>query len=274
MKRLSRDAAALLAGAMACGLASGAFAARPAHGRAAAGDISGVWMVEPAYYLGARLSPQPVLTTQAQEQRRRRAAATAAGYVRSVGNMLCQGGGGPALSMIRSPFEVMQGFGRLTFIFETETFNQPRTVYLNEAAQPDNIFPSANGHSIGRWDGRTLVVDTVGFNGRSSFPGGVPASEKAHIVERLSVSGDGKVLTDEITMTDPASLAEPWTIALKYDRQPDTEERFEVACEPDLEAFKTLDLNALKDADPEVARLIDPSTRPTDPALKIAKPNS
>ncbi|MEI9890433.1 MAG: hypothetical protein WDN45_07335 [Caulobacteraceae bacterium] len=100
------------------------------------------------------------------------------------------------------------------------------------------------------------------------------ASEQAHIVERLSVSKDGKVLSDEITMTDPVSLAQPWTTTLKYDREADTEERFEVACEPDLDAIKSLDLNALKDADPEVARLIDPNTRPTDPALKIAKPNS
>ena len=272
MMRLSRGAAALLVLATTCGLASGAFAkAKPS---AAGGDITGVWMVQPAYYLGQPLKPAPMLTASALDLRKRRAAATAAGYVRSAGNMLCQGGGGPALSMIRSPFEVMQGFGRLTFIFETETFNQPRTVYLNEKTQPDNIYPSENGHSIGHWEGKTLVVDTVGFNGRSSFPGGVRASDKAHIVERLSVSKDGKVLTDEITMTDPANLAQPWTTTLKYDREPDTEERFEVACEPDLDALKTLDLNALKDADPEIARMVDPNTRATDPALKIGKPNS
>jgi hypothetical protein len=43
-----------------------------------------------------------------------------------------------------------------------------------------------------------------------------------------------------------------------------------VWCEPDLDAYKTVDLNAVKDADPEVARLLDPNERPTDPALKIA----
>ena len=50
------------------------------------------------------------------------------------------------------------------------------------------------------------------------------------------------------------------------DRMPDAEERFEVSCEPDLDAIKTLDLPALKDADPEVARFLNPDTRPTDPA--------
>jgi hypothetical protein len=270
MIRFGGKAAALLIGAVACGAAAAALAAPETAG----GDITGVWMVQPAYYLGARLSPDPVLTPAALDLRKRRAVATAKGYVRSAGNMLCEGGGGPALSMMRSPFEVMAGFGRISFIFETESFNQPRTVYLKEKTQPDSIFPSENGHSIGHWEGKILVVDTVGFSGRSSLPGGVPASQGAHLVERFSLSKDGKVLTDAITMTDPVSLAQPWTIALKYDRMADTEERFEVSCEPDLDALKTLDLEALKDVDPLVARLIDPNTRPTDPALKIAKPTS
>jgi hypothetical protein len=268
--RDSRNAAAVLACTVAV-FASGAFAAgKPAAPKnTTSGDITGVWMVQEPYFLGKPLKPAPVLTSAAQALRKKRQEATEKGYVRSLSNMLCQGGGGPALSMMRSPFEVMQGFGRLSFIFETENFNQPRTVYLNETRQPDNIFPTANGHSIGHWEGKTLVVDTIGFNGRSSFPGGVRASEKAHIVERFTVSPDGKVLSDELTMTDPANLAQPWTTTLKYDRMADTEERFEVSCEPDLEAVKTLDLAALKDVDPDVARMLDPNNSATDPALKI-----
>jgi hypothetical protein len=259
------NAAAILACSVAL-LASGASAATKT---AAGADITGVWMVQEPYFLGKQLKPAPDLTPEVLALRKKRQEATEKGYVRSLSNMMCQGGGGPALSMMRSPFEVMQGFGRITFIFETENFNQPRTVYLREAKQPDNIFPTANGHSIGHWEGRTLVVDTIGFNGRSSFPGGVTASESAHMVERFSVSADGKVLSDEITMTDPHSLARPWTTTLKYDRMPDTEERFEVACEPDLDAIKALDMAAYRDADPEIARMLDPATRPTDPALKI-----
>ncbi len=270
MNRFGKTAAILACTAL-CGVAASASAATKA--KAAKGDITGVWMAEPAYFLGARLMPEPVLTPAALDLRKRRAVATQKGYVRSAGNMLCEGGGGPSLSMIRSPFEVMQGFGRISFIFETETFNQPRTVYLNEKTQPATPYPSENGHSIGHWEGKVLVVDTIGFSGRSSFPGGVRASEGAHIVERFEVSKDGKVLTDTLTMTDPVSLAQPWTTTLKYDRMPNTEERFEVTCEPDLDALKTLDLEALKDVDPLVARLVDPNTRPTDPALKI-KPNS
>lgn len=237
-------------------------------------SINGVWVVRPEYFVGAQLSPKPELTPAAEAQRRRRAEASAKGYVRSVGNMLCEGGGGPSLFMIRSPFEVFSGFGRITFIFETETFNQPRTVYMREKTQPENVFPSANGHSIGHWEGETLVVDTVGFNDRGTLLGGIQRSEKAHIVERFTVSADGKAMTDEVRMEDPQVLARPWTTKLVFDRLPDTEERFEVACDVDLDAFRQVDLKSLAGADPEIDRLLDPTRRGTDPALLIAKPEA
>ena len=62
----------------------------------------------------------------------------------ALDNVLCQGGGGPYLAHAALAVRgVQQGFGRITFIFETESFNQPRTVYLNEKTQPkDNVFPS------------------------------------------------------------------------------------------------------------------------------------
>ena len=234
-------------------------------------DFTGVWIVQPPYYLGKPLKPAPELTPAQIAINRQRAAARPADYVRSAANMLCLPSGGPGLFVIRSPFEVMEGFGRITFIFETEGSNQPRTVYMNEKVQPPNIYPSFNGHSIGHWEGRTLVVDTIGFNGRGTLPNGVPKTEQTHIVERFTWSADNKVMTDTFTDTDPAVLAKPWTTEIRFDRMANTEERFEVWCEPDLEAFKTLDLAKLKDADPEVARLLDPDERASDPALKVGQ---
>jgi hypothetical protein len=258
------------AAGLACLLACAAFAEPPHKAAAAGADLTGVWMAQEAYMHGAPLKPAPVLTPEIAALCQRRAAAVAKGYVRSASNMLCQGRAGPAMSLIRSPVEIMQGFGRITMIFENETFNQPRTFYLLEKRQPDNIFPTRNGHSIAHWEGKTLVVDTVGYDGRSTFPNDIPASPQGHLVERFSVSQDGKLMTDHLVMTDPKTFLKPWILDLKYDRMPDTEERFQVSCEPDLDALKTLDLEALKDADPEVARLIDPNLRATDPALKIA----
>jgi hypothetical protein len=260
-------AAAAFVPATALAAASGP-AAKPAAARSSPSPLEGVWVVQPDYYLGKPLKPAPELTTAQIAIDAKRRAARPADYVRTVGNMLCTPRGGPALFVIRSPFEIFQGFGRITFIFETEGSNQPRTVYLGKDHSGD-IYPSFNGHSVGHWEGDTLVVDTIGFNGRGELFNGVPKTDKTHVVERLSVSPDGKVMTALITMDDGAVLAKPWTVAIKFDRMASTEERFEVWCEPDLDAFKTVDLEKLKDADPEVARMLDPAERSSDPALKI-----
>lgn len=275
MIRISKTTTMALAGVA---LAAVAFAAGPqalaaaSRAKAATPDFTGVWMIQQDYHLGQPLKPKPELTPYAADLQARQRAATAKGYVRSAANMLCLPSGGPQLFQMRSPFEVMQGFGRLTFIFETEGSNQPRTVYLREKTHPDDLYPSFNGHSIGHWEGKTLVVDTIGFNGRGTLPGGVPKTVDTHLVERFTWSADGKTMTDTITAEDPKVLAKPWTFNLVFDRMADTEERFEVWCEPDLDAFKTLDLNALKDSDPEVARMLDPETRASDPALLFAPP--
>ena len=265
-------AAAAAAAAVWTGFAaSPAMAAKPTAG-AVKPAIEGVWMIRQQYYLGEPLSPKPELSPAAIDLRQRAAAAQAKGYVRNAANMLCLPTGGPQLFMYRSPFEIFEGFGRVTFVFETEGSNQPRTVYMREKTQPADIYPSFNGHSIGHWEGKTLVVDTIGFNGRGTLLGPVPKSEKTHLVERISWSPDGKVMSIQLTADDPVYLAKPWTTTLVFDRKPDTEERFEVWCEADLDAFKTLDLPSLKDADPEIARMLDPDQRASDPALKFAPP--
>ncbi len=236
----------------------------------AAPSLAGVWVIQPDYQMGQPLKPPPDLTPYAKDLARKRNEATDKGYVRSVGNMLCTPQGGPSLFLIRSPFVIMEGLGRVVFIFETEGSNQPRSVYLNQKPQPDAIYPSFNGHSIGHWEGETLVVDTIGFNGRGGLLGGVPKSTETHVVERFTLAPDGKTLRAQITMEDPKALATPWTTTIAFNRMSDEEERFEVWCEPDLDAFKNIDLEAMKDFDPEIALLLDPNQRPSDPALKIA----
>jgi len=76
-----------------------------------------------------------------------------------------------------------------------------RTIHLN-AEHPANIAPSRAGHSIGRWDGDVLVVDTVGF-----LPGmlalEVAHGDGLHVVERFALNSDGSVLTRDYTATDP-----------------------------------------------------------------------
>ena len=77
-----------------------------------------------------------------------------------------------------------------------------RTIHLNMTAHPAKIAPSRAGHSIGRWDGDTLVVDTVGFL-PGSLAGNFPHSSKLHVVERFTLNPTTMELTRGIVAEDP-----------------------------------------------------------------------
>ena len=77
-----------------------------------------------------------------------------------------------------------------------------RNVYMNMTTHPPNIKPSRAGHSIGRWDGDTLVVDTVGFL-PGSLAGNLPHSNKLHVVERFTLNPATLELTRGIVADDP-----------------------------------------------------------------------
>ena len=79
-----------------------------------------------------------------------------------------------------------------------------RTVHLGMTAHPANIKPSRAGHSIGRWDGDTLVVDTVGFE-PGSLAGSLPHSNKLHVVERFTLNPATLELTRGIVAEDPVT---------------------------------------------------------------------
>ena len=77
-----------------------------------------------------------------------------------------------------------------------------RTVHMNMTAHPAKITPSRAGHSIGRWDGDTLVVDTVGFL-PGSLAGNLPHSSKLHVIERFTLNPTTLELTRDIVAEDP-----------------------------------------------------------------------
>jgi hypothetical protein len=77
-----------------------------------------------------------------------------------------------------------------------------RTVHMNMKVHPANVAPSRAGHSIGRWEGDTLVVDTVGFL-PGSLAGTLPHSSKLHVVERFTLNPATLELTRDIVAEDP-----------------------------------------------------------------------
>jgi hypothetical protein len=95
-----------------------------------------------------------------------------------------------------------------------------RQIFTDGRGHPpkDQLFPSITGHSIGRWDGETLVVDTVGRKaGPVLFLGAAAFSEQAHFNERIRLTAKDR-LEDVMTIDDPVALTHPWTVTFNYDR--------------------------------------------------------
>jgi len=84
--------------------------------------------------------------------------------------------------------------------------NSGRTVHMDAASHADAP-PSVQGHSIGRWEGRTLVIDTERFvEHRSGNNWSLPSGTRKHVIERLQPTADGKSLTYSFELTDPEYL--------------------------------------------------------------------
>lgn len=106
-------------------------------------------------------------------------------------------------------FRIMQNPTLLAMIYEEDL---PRQIYLDGRKHPEESLSPFVGHSVGTWDGDTLVVDTVGFNDKTWLdPLGHPHTEKMHLVERFRRKDLGH-LEVEYTIDDPGAYKKPWTI--------------------------------------------------------------
>jgi hypothetical protein len=93
----------------------------------------------------------------------------------------------------------------------------------------DDVPPGYYGHSVGHWDGTTLVVDTVGVKQSVLGHSEMPHSDRMRITERLRlVTPD--ILHDQITVEDPVTLEQPWTFTFAYKRMRNYE-MLEYICE-------------------------------------------
>jgi hypothetical protein len=120
------------------------------------------------------------------------------------------------------PYEIVQTPARLVMLFEDDIPSH-RTVYLDGRRHPKDPNPNWMGHSIGHWEGDTLVIDTIGFNDKTWLdPQGHPHTEKLHVTERLRRPDLGH-LEIEFTLEDPGAYASPWVIQRVADLDPNDE---------------------------------------------------
>ena len=131
----------------------------------------------------------------------------------------CKWPGTPGIMTYPYPFEILHNPGRITLLFEADS--QVRRIWLNRSKHldPDDLDPSYNGDSIGRWEGNTLVVETIGFNTEGKVRG-MPHSEEMRMVERITQTKPG-VIEDEITVHDPKAFTKPVVIKVQYSRRDD-----------------------------------------------------
>jgi hypothetical protein len=102
---------------------------------------------------------------------------------------------------------ISQGDGAI--FIDGEFDGAQRTIHMNVSTH-DGAAASIQGHSIGRWEGNSLVIDTTKFAYYALGNGyGLPSGLKKHLVERLTPGADSASLTYHFEMTDPEFLAAP-----------------------------------------------------------------
>jgi hypothetical protein len=121
------------------------------------------------------------------------------------------------------PWRILQSPTHMFFLFEGNIHSY-RQIFMNaKHPAPDDLDPTWYGHSIGRFEGDTLVIDTVGFNDKFWFDfAGHPHTEKLHTIERYRRPSFGK-LEYEVTIDDPGAYTKPFTLYGSHDYDSGTE---------------------------------------------------
>ena len=150
------------------------------------------------------------------------------------------------------PFRIVET-GPYVFIL-TESVHAFRQVFMGGTHPPaDELQLTWQGHSIGRWEGDTLVVDTVGFNDLTWFDNyGHLHSDRMHVVERFTRNDLGH-LAVAITVDDPGAYSRPFTLRYSAELMPNAE-LMEYICENEQDAAN---IDAPADAAVDAAKLLD-----------------
>jgi hypothetical protein len=129
--------------------------------------------------------------------------------------------GMPKLLVLPYPYKIVQVPGVTLMLYEG--FTTFRQVFTDGRALPEDPQPSWLGYSVGKWDGDTFVVDTVGVNARTWLDNaGRPHSDAMHLTERYHRRDFGH-LEMQLTIDDPKTYTRPWTVNENAILLPDTD---------------------------------------------------
>ena len=130
------------------------------------------------------------------------------------------------------PWEIVMARDRIVMIFEYQSL--VRQIFTDGRGHSSDLDPTYMGNAVGKWEGDTLVVDTVGFNGKIWLdPKGLPSTDALHVIERIRrVSHD--TLSDTYTIDDRKAYTKPWTVEKLFTLKPDWQIKEYVCAENNL----------------------------------------
>jgi hypothetical protein len=194
---------------------------------------NGVWEREGAILFDPDAKPgrpeKPPLTPAFQKRYDEILAASRAGTPIADPGAQCLPAGMPRVMVMTYPMEILMIPGQVTIIAEWSS--QTRRIFTDGRPHPVDPDPTFQGHSIGHWEGQTLVIDTVGVRGDTVFDAtGLGHSDRMHLTERMHLISPTE-LADEITVDDPLAFTHPWVIIRKYKRGGPDLQIMEYICE-------------------------------------------
>ena len=185
-------------------------------------DLSGVWLPDVTDQFKQVTANVPPWTPEVASQMQRLAEQEKAGHPFLV-LKYCLPHGMPTWMLItHNAFELLETPGRITMLGEVDG-NRMRRIYMDGRKHPEDPDPTMHGHSIGHWDGDTLVVDTIGIAPQAyiaiSEAVGVPNNGDMHIVERIHLT-EPNVMHDDLEITAPKVLTKTWKTTRIFRRYP------------------------------------------------------
>jgi hypothetical protein len=201
-------------------------------------DLSGVWMQYPdgpapgvpgMNAIDQRFRPPFTPWGQARfDAARPMQGPTAVAGQENAPTLHCDPDGPPRVLNLPNPFEIIQIPGRVLMFFELG--HVWRTIWTDGRALPKDPDPTWLGYSVGKWEGDTFVVDTIGFNDKVwADPYGDPRSEQMHLTERYRRL-DHDTLELTITIDDPKAYTKIWVNPPKLHKLEPTWELAEWPC--------------------------------------------
>jgi hypothetical protein len=179
-------------------------------------DLSGLWRPQPNFSVdiskalkpGSEISPKPWAAKLIQER-----------MSKDDPEANCLPSGVPRVAPY--PWRVVQTPDRIFFLFEANIHSY-RQILMNRS-HPQDVNPTWYGDSTGKWEGDTLVIDTVGFNDRFWFDFmGRPHTPQLHTVERFRRPDLG-TLEEEVTVEDPEAYTKSFTLVARMPLMPNQE---------------------------------------------------